>query len=145
MLGCDRQNHTRHSPQCNRTLATLPSATAQQLYDQMALHMLKQGARSVSPDGDCAYRGVDGLMCPAGCLMSDEEYHEGLEERNWSELISDEAVPDNHWRLIEAFQGIHDTCSPEDWASLLITAARQFGTVSSRVVVEFRENANADG
>ena len=64
------------------TLKTLPQATAQDVFDHVTQHLLKQGKRSVSSTGACQYRteqaeGV--LKCAAGCLITDDEYNSKFE------------------------------------------------------------------
>ncbi len=53
------------------TLATLPEATAQEVYSQVRKHLLTQKMKSIEEGKGCVYRGPDGLMCAAGCLISD--------------------------------------------------------------------------
>jgi hypothetical protein len=95
------------------TLATLEHATAQEVFDQIAAHMLKQKARSMVEDDVCAYRGEGGLKCAAGCLISDEEatrFKPGfnLNTLPWSCLVSRGMATDKHKRLISEMQAIHD-------------------------------------
>lgn len=52
--------------------------TRREVFDKVKAHLLAQGKVSVS-DGDCAYRGDDGLMCAAGCLIGDEDYSAEIE------------------------------------------------------------------
>jgi hypothetical protein len=54
------------------TLETLPQATAQEVFDQVATHLLTQRQRSTTK-GNCAYRGDDGLKCAAGCLLGPDD------------------------------------------------------------------------
>lgn len=106
------------------TLANLKEATEQQVFDQVAKHLLTQNKKSVVGT-NCAYRGDDGLMCAAGCLLSDAEYAE-LKESNqidvgsgksWGFLADGaEVVPDQHSSLIQDLQIIHDNQhGPENW------------------------------
>lgn len=108
------------------TLATLPQATAQQVYDQVKVHLLKQGKRSIHKQNDllCMYRGASGSKCAAGCLIGDGEYTPKLEERTWPELVADGKVPASHTDLISDLQGVHDTVSPPAWESCLIKVAK---------------------
>ena len=113
------------------TLATLPRASAQQVFTQVALHLLTQGKVSYA-DGDvdsgCAYRGPDGLRCAAGCLIADSEYlADPMEGLNWSRLVQLDVAPMAHQALIVALQGIHDDAFPDDWRAALEGCARQFG------------------
>ena len=61
------------------TLKTLPQATAQEVFDQVTQHLLKQGKAARSGTGACRYRVEtrgEILKCAAGCLIADDEYAE---------------------------------------------------------------------
>jgi hypothetical protein len=118
------------------TLATLEHATEQEVFDQVARHMLKQRARSWLQDDVCAYRGADGLKCAAGCLISDEEAEQlnlaagNINTLPWGCLISRGVAPDKHRSLISALQHIHDSPNnvpEEDWEDHLKALANQRG------------------
>lgn len=96
------------------TLKTLAQATAQQVYDQVALHLLKQNARSLK-DGKCMYRGDNGTKCAAGCLIDESEYSSIIEDISWNDLN----VPQVHDRLISSLQNMHDCGSVADWPDQL--------------------------
>ena len=120
------------------TLATLKDATAQQVFDQVKNHLLKQYARSVGPEG-CAYRACwDGqkLMCAAGCLISDEEYAErgsfimdGSNNTSWDYHVEKGRVPKEHFDLIKSLQTIHDQDDPSEWSAQLKELAAYHGLV----------------
>lgn len=110
------------------TLATLPQATAQEVYSQVRKHLLNQMTRSYLPQEGCKYRGPSGTMCAAGCLISEEEYSEEMERKSWKRLLRSGLVPEQHYILISALQGIHDECSSEQyWKQELDALAREFG------------------
>lgn len=92
------------------TLATLAEATEQQVFDQVAEHLMKQGCRSyINDDVGCAYRGpTEGLMCAAGCLISDSEYRQTWEGKNWQGLVENHRVPATHMEMINELQDAHD-------------------------------------
>lgn len=91
------------------TLATLAQATKQQIFDQVARHLLKQGERAVDTGGRCMYRSACGLMCAAGCLISDEEYTPGIDKHgSWSSVVMSGFVGEDHIDLIGALQRMHD-------------------------------------
>lgn len=94
------------------TLATLPQAPAQDVFDQVAEHLLKQGRPSYSEQSRmCAYRGDEGLKCAAGCLVSDEEYDVSMEQGAWDQLqtsCSAVTIPDAHMAMILDLQVMHD-------------------------------------
>ena len=68
------------------TLATLPQATAQEVYSQVRNHMLTQGIQSMIEFHGCQYHGPEGLMCAAGCLVSDTEYRYNTKSLRWSTI-----------------------------------------------------------
>jgi hypothetical protein len=89
------------------TLATLPQATPQQVFNHVARHLLVQGSPSI--DGSlCAYLTRDGKRCAAGCLIGQDEYQSSFEGRTWWSLARDGRVPDAHMELVEALQDAHD-------------------------------------
>ena len=106
------------------TLETLPDATAQEVFDQVAHHLLTQNRQSLGPYGNedfegpttgCAYRGTHSDKCVAGCLMSDEEYQVSWEGKSWGTLVDKEIAPDTHQWLISKLQNLHDTEVPAEW------------------------------
>ena len=117
------------------TLKTLPQATAQEVFDQVAKHLLtqmkksvaKRAAESASDSKDyCMYRGFDGTKCAAGCLIADDEYKLEFENHNWSHLSSTNyLVPKEHCHLIMKLQNIHDCYEPEDWRFILNNLAEE--------------------
>lgn len=115
------------------TLATLPHATEQAVFDQVAAHLLTQKKRALRANDlkvdYCVYRAPDGLKCAAGCLISDQEYEEAMEGLSWSDLVSNELVPSTHASLIADLQSIHDRLDvPVDqWGQKLIEYARKEG------------------
>jgi len=111
------------------TLKTLNTATEQEVFDQIAEHLLKQNAQSKQAL-NCAYRGNDGLKCAAGCLIADNEYSEEFENRGWAVLVRNiPNFPKKHSKLIQGLQAIHDTRPPVCWPSYLQELAREYGLI----------------
>lgn len=112
------------------TLANLKDASAQQVFDQVASHLLTQKAKSVTASG-CAYRGDNGLMCAAGCLIADSEYNpefdSSLGGTNWVALVNGGQVPTKHEQLIDSLQTVHDLREAEKWEECLQHVAVKFG------------------
>jgi hypothetical protein len=107
-------------------LANLTTSTAQEVFDHVADHMLRQGVKSQNEWGNCLYRGPNGLMCAAGCLIGDDEYNPDMdseEQNTWSSMIEREFAPETHHELISTLQLIHDSAPPEYWSKMLIEAA----------------------
>lgn len=89
------------------TLATLPQATAQQVFDKVARHLLTQNARATNGTS-CKY--LEGsLKCAAGCLIDENEYKTTFENASWSVLEGRGDVPKEHADMIRELQRIHDT------------------------------------
>lgn len=110
------------------TLATLPQATAQQVYDQVKAHLLTQMVKSTNPVVlmECMYRGAAGAKCAAGCLISDEEYSPSMENKTRKELVDKELVPANHCLLIRELQVVHDDFDADNWSERLEQVAHFF-------------------
>ena len=111
------------------TLKTLPQAKAQEVFDQITQHLLKQGKAAISATGACRYRietaeGV--LKCAAGCLIADDEYNREWENTDWKDLASQGIVPTRHFNLIHAFQEIHDTVAVDYWQDSFKSLASRF-------------------
>ena len=53
--------------------------TAQQIFDTVATHLIKQGKPALNAAGLCRYRGLEGSKCAFGVLISDEMYHDKFE------------------------------------------------------------------
>lgn len=101
------------------TLATLASATSQQVFDQVVNHLLTQKVQSLTQSFNvagnkavCAYRGENNTACAAGCLISDEEMKEvmekGLNGQGWKVLTEKLGSSSAHSELIVQLQNIHD-------------------------------------
>lgn len=114
------------------TLKTLSQATEQEVFDQVAAHLLTQGEVSASSVA-CRYRGPRGLKCAAGCLISDDEYKPEMDEgfigTSWRHLIEEGVVSDSHARLISDLQGCHDSLKPSLWPAYLKEIAQEYGLV----------------
>lgn len=115
------------------TLKTLSQATEQEVFDQVAKHMLTQNKKSkdirreLSYDG-CLYRSPDGLKCAAGCLIADDEYDPKFENKHWGALTASfpDVIPLKHEELISDLQEIHDTVDVYYWKDYLIELTNKF-------------------
>jgi hypothetical protein len=122
----------------NITLKTLEQATAQEVFDQVAEHMLTQNEQSKYADG-CAYRGDNGLKCAAGCLIGDDEYNNELMEGfTWADMLDrlDAGISTKHNKLISKLQNIHDGIECDLWLGRLLGVANEFG-LSDKVITEY--------
>lgn len=111
------------------TLATLEYATPQEVFDQVVSHLREQGRQSRKSLGDeCAYRGDNGLMCAAGCLIADDEYVEKMDNMqmtDWENLVEIDMVPPYHEKLIAELQCVHDA-GEEMWEEGFKSIAETF-------------------
>ena len=85
----------------------------QEIFDKVATHLIAQGKRSLGWGADyCAYRGDDGTMCAAGCLIPDDEYKPQFEGIPWVSIANDVPsfldAPDEDHDLIDSLQLVHD-------------------------------------
>ena len=113
------------------TLKNLHEATAQQVFTQVATHLLTQKHRSVIYTLDngerCAYKGNNGLMCAAGCLIADDEYQPAMDAGNvnWYGLRREGYVgTDSHTDLISDLQYVHDKIDTKGWEKELTKVAK---------------------
>lgn len=116
------------------TLATLAQATPQQVFNQVATHMLTQNQHSMLKCGGCAYRSSAGFKCAVGCLIADNEYRDDMEGTNVSGLLAQcgafpQALthPLPHVGLLSKLQMIHDRQPVGEWRMLLRTLATCHG------------------
>lgn len=108
------------------TLANLAEVSAQDVFNQVAQHLLDQRQQCTDTVGMCRYR-YGNMMCAAGCLMTDDEYSPAFECCSWHGLMVAGKVPKVHENLIQDLQELHDDCQPEDWPKRLELIAHRHG------------------
>lgn len=87
------------------------------LFEKIKTHLLTQMEKSTDEDGLCMYRGLNGLMCAAGCLIPDHKYSPRMEETSSSDLeYFRSTFNSSENALITAFQLLHDDLDPSEWA-----------------------------
>lgn len=111
-----------------------------EIFEKVQTHLLAQKCRSagINPQTEnfiCLYRGPEGLMCAAGCLIPDELYDPSMEGCNCQEgavakaLIqagvdmSDGTIA----MMVDSLQDMHDRVPPLKWADALKEKARYYG------------------
>jgi hypothetical protein len=128
------------------TLKTLPKASAQEIFDQVAVHLLTQKEKSM--DGAaCKYRSSDGLKCAAGCLIADDEYSEDIEGSDWQGAVdilieeddSADLEANYHTALIAGLQRIHDDSSKLDWLFELTDIAHTY-RLNTDILAQFKKS-----
>ena len=107
------------------TLKNLDQATPQQVFEQVAIHLLTQKAKSINQDGNCVYKNENGLKCAAGCLIHDDEYNSNWEDIVWGYIASEMEI-ENHRYLIDDLQTIHDNNQPDEWLDKLTILGNEY-------------------
>ena len=103
--------------------------TKQKIFNKVTNHLLTQ-KRQCKKNGECQYRGKDGLACAIGCLIPNKYY-----QREWDEYatsihdILSEYSPKNVFGqflsqdvtsdFLGGLQEIHDWHHPNSWRKLL--------------------------
>ena len=127
------------------TLKTLKYATAQEVFDQVAEHLLVQNEQSLDSDkrgNTCMYRNPIGLKCAVGCLMADDEYLEEWEGKGWTitspYIVRDLGIDYNreHERLLIALQSLHDHFETAMWLDKLKDLAKAEG-LNSKILEKY--------
>jgi hypothetical protein len=110
---------------------------AQEIFDTIVNHLRNQNAKSTyhsedpdETDPSCAYRGVDGMQCAIGCLLTDAEYaqiHEGMSVRSIiTSVPSFKSRYGNHARMLVLFQSLHDEAVITSWEAQFKLIAHTF-------------------
>lgn len=99
--------------------------TEQELFDVVITHLINQKEKSIDSEGNCAYRGVNGLKCAAGILISDDIYKPFIEGLNWLTVVSKLNLPSKHQDLIQDLQNLHDDCM-EDYENNIKSIAKKY-------------------
>lgn len=122
------------------TLKTLESTTPQEVFNQVAKHLLSQNTTSYKKDGEtCAYRGAYGAKCAAGCLIADDEYSDVMDRGNetgsysWDSMVRNGFAPNVHVNLIVSLQRVHDNILPLQWRRSLLSVAKEYGLSTAAI------------
>ncbi len=107
----------RVRPKRNRELS------AQQIYNKVKKHLLKQGVQSLSPSGSCMMLSPTGLRCAVGCLLPPSDYTSGVSRyamnKPFLTKLKRRGVDyTKHGKLLSQLTIAHDSGS-SDWASAL--------------------------
>ena len=102
------------------TLDTLAHYTAQELFDHVAAHLLRQNARSEFANR-IWYHCPEGKKSAVGSLIPEEQY---------DLLMEDEYLPataEHHKELLMRLERIHDTMPVRSWLVRLYDTAADYG------------------
>ena len=105
------------------------------IFERVKAHLLAQNCQSMT-DGECAYRGEDGLRCAVGVLIEDRHYSRFFEGGTVCDAsvaqalaLSGVGVSQRHLSLLADLQNMHDLTGPPYWPTRLEAIERQyFGT-----------------
>lgn len=103
--------------------------TLQETFDRVISHLRKQGKKSFgnfpsavskASTAGCMYRGPEGLMCAAGCLIPDDKYSPEFEGCSVSQhgpnSVCDLMRELGHdLGLVQQLQFVHDKHGVEEW------------------------------
>lgn len=109
--------------------------TAQQIFDKVAEHLLKQNDRCMSAKSVCSYSGDNGLKCAVGVLIPDELYDRSMEGQSYSSIYGGSlsaaltkggvdlklCIP-----LLNGLQRLHDHEKVSAWRAALVALAHVF-------------------
>lgn len=121
-------------------------ARKQEIFDKVAKHLLAQNRRSemVAIDRNsgkyfdrCSYRGIGGLECALGCLITDEAYRPELEGKSITykevqEALRESGLPvqqETVYHLLRDLQDVHDCFEPPSWPAALTEVAGRYQLV----------------
>lgn len=111
---------------------------AQEVFDTLVNHLRNQKARSIRTvkyikrdEIESALRGDNGLKCPAGALITDEEYKVDMEGVCFGSLLNLKTTPQSlkdrlleHTSLVDCMNWIHDWFAVEKWEEEFAGIAR---------------------
>ena len=103
----------------------------QQIFDNVAKHLLTQNRKSVTEDGMCYYQHpTDNLRCAIGCLIPNDFYKPWMETKNVRQLLTiypdlrqifgvDTLDFERDAFFLSGLQQIHDKSKPKYWRDKL--------------------------
>jgi hypothetical protein len=119
--------------------------TAQEIFDEVSVHLIKQNAKSHTPGTGCVYLDpVTGNRCAAGCLIKPGDHGPEHLVAPWEELVRDHTeYMSVHDQLIEDLQDIHDTTHPTEWPKELrkVASSRELETITMDQLLSERQDA----
>jgi hypothetical protein len=110
----------------------------QRLFGIATKHLLTQGVQSRNANGNCLYRGPNGLKCVVGAMINDEHYDPSFENERAdhvkvlnavcaSQGVSLSDIGVHGERFLFKLQILHDDIDPEEWGRALSEMALDHG------------------
>lgn len=107
--------------------------TRQEIFNKVAIHLISQGRKAFSSEGECLYKTKEGLKCAIGCLIDAEDYDSTLENKRVSNLLMKKYLKDHcninvdlHRNFFISLQNIHDGYDPGLWKDKLISFGEEY-------------------
>ena len=91
----------------------IPSSP-QEVFNTVAVHLLKQNKKSINGNGYCMYKDDFGRKCAAGIFLP-EDSSTSFEGKIWDELVEARIVSEDNNLLICDLQCIHDCTQCDEW------------------------------
>lgn len=108
--------------------------TAQEIFDLVVAHARTQKVQCKDAEGNCMYRGLDGMKCFIGALIPDENYCPAFEGVGVSpdDILSEKiraaaGIPDQLREFAGRCQEIHDVRFHSRWESDFQDLAFEYG------------------
>lgn len=101
----------------------------QDIFNQVAIHLINQNEKSTSFDGRCAYRGDNDLKCAVGCLITDDEYLPNMENLSIVTIVKRFSTLSRFSKFIDLLQDlqrIHDVIPIENWRDELVKVTTKY-------------------
>jgi hypothetical protein len=125
------------------TMAELKAMSAQDIFDHVAEHLMKQGDRAWDAGREmCRYRDNQGRACAVGCLIPTAAYKLSFEGADVDQLLYGRIGPRSglhvlrkHEDLLRALQRVHDDGEVADWPPRLREVANLFGLKAPKVIL----------
>lgn len=111
---------------------TLSPASVKSLVNESIKLVLEQNERSVNVQGNCMYRGPNGLKCAIGHLIPDELYSpemEGMSARMVIEGVLEIPLTKEQGNLFNALQRSHDFAKNADFNESFNCNLRKYNVV----------------
>ena len=116
--------------------------THQEIFDEVAAHLLTQKKQAVNDEGVCLYRTPSGLSCAVGCLIPDDLYTPAIETGtpgNWHSgeghhtgkhlavILEAAGFVEGDMHLLRRLQQVHDNSrTVTGWKYGLVAVAEEF-------------------
>jgi hypothetical protein len=79
---------------------------AQEVFDTVVTHLRNQKVKSMNDEGECLYRGPNGLMCAVGCLIPDDQYDPNMENNPIDVLLNTDLLQGDLRKTLTRFKSL---------------------------------------